>query len=167
MPMDAVIEDRESPKPEDSPECARLSHSTSNPSLMMNLHQPHLSQMGIQKTEINRDNNADMIQNHAMLSNASALGSSRSSVSAMPPYGKLTFLLEHRMLEFCVLRQYGTVNLSAAFQKRPDAAIHNTHIRSSSFLHFSNGLIVQRRLFGKPALSKHRFGSKSLGRTSI
>jgi hypothetical protein len=30
-----------------------------------------------------------------MLSNASALGSSRSSVSAMPPYGKLTFLLEN------------------------------------------------------------------------
>ncbi|CBY31479.1 unnamed protein product [Oikopleura dioica] len=86
MPMDAVIEDRESPKPEDSPESARLSHSVPNTSLMMNLHQPHLSQMGIQKSEINRDNTTDMSQNHAMLSNASALGSSRSSISAMPAY---------------------------------------------------------------------------------
>ncbi|CAG5113024.1 Oidioi.mRNA.OKI2018_I69.chr2.g7175.t1.cds [Oikopleura dioica] len=84
MPMDAVIEDRESPKPEDSPENHRVSHAAANPSLMMNLHQPQLGQMGHQKSEL-RDN-TDMSQNHSMLSNTSALGSTRSSVSAMPPY---------------------------------------------------------------------------------
>ena len=88
--MDAVIEDRESPKPEDSPENHRVSHAAANPSLMMNLHQPQLGQMGHQKSEL-RDN-TDMSQNHSMLSNTSALGSTRSSVSAMPPYGKRALL---------------------------------------------------------------------------